>query len=218
VNSISVQVDDRESGSPVLDLLQQSPDFWVTVSHLKLGDYLVDGRLIFERKTLKDMAAAIISGRLFSQALRLAAGPLRPALILEGAGPELVESGLRWEAVQGALITVSLFCRVPLLRTHTPEETVRTMFYAARQGQAYTRGALPRPGYRPKGKLARQLYILQGLPGVGPERARRLLARFGSIEGVVRAGIEELRSVHGIGKGVADRIRWALEEPAAQYS
>jgi ERCC4-type nuclease len=95
---------------------------------------------------------------------------------------------------------------------------VRTIFYAARQGQAYTRGALARPGYRPKGKLARQLFLLQGLPEIGPERARRLLARFGSVEGVVRAGPEELRSVHGIGKTVAEKIRWALEEPTTQYS
>ena len=211
-------MDDREGGSPVIALLRQSQDFYVTVTRLKLGDYLVDNRLLFERKTMVDLAAAIISGRLFSQALRLAATPLRPAIILEGTSRELADSGMRWEAVQGALVTVTFFCGIPLLRTRTPEETVRTMLYAARQGQCYATGALPRPGYRPRGKQTRQLFILQGFPGVGPGRARLLLARFGSVEGVVRAGTEELRSVHGIGKGVAEKIRWALEEPPAQYS
>lgn len=188
------------------------------MTRLRLGDYLLDNRLLFERKTLADLVTSIISGRLFSQALRLAAAPLRPAMVLEGTSAHLVNSGISWEAIQGALITVNLFCGVPLLRTRTPEETVRTMLYAARQGQCYATGALPRPGYRPRGKLTRQLFILQGFPGVGPERARRLLARFGSVEGVVRAGTKELRSVHGIGKGVGEKIRWALEEPPVQYS
>lgn len=201
-----------------MGLLQETPEFCVTVTRLKLGDYLVEGRFLFERKTMPDLVSAIISGRLFTQALRLAATSFRPAILLEGTVHDLVQNGMRWESIQGALITVTLFCGIPLLRTRTPEETVRTMLYAAQQGQAYAMGALPRPGYRPRGKQARQLFILQGFSGIGPERARRLLARFGSVEGVVRAGTEDLQSVDGIGKGIADKIRWALEEPPVQYS
>ena len=214
----SIQIDDRESQAPVVDLLRQSPDFHVTEARLKLGDYLVEGRLLFERKTLRDLVAAIISGRLFGQALRLAGTSLRPAMILEGTSRDLADSGMSWEAIQGALVMVTLFCGVPLLRTRTPEETVRTMRYAAQQRQAYAMGALPRPGYRPRGKRARQLFILQGLPGIGPERARRLLARFGTIEAVVNARPEELQLVEGIGKQVAEKLRWSVEEPLYKYS
>lgn len=210
-------MDDREGGSPVISLLGQSPDFRVTVTRLKLGDYLVDSRLLFERKTMPDLVSAIISGRLFTQALRLATTSFRPAILLEGTAHDLAQNGMRWESIQGALITVTLFCGIPLLRTRTPEETVRTMLYAAQQGQAYAMGALPRPGYRPRGKYARQLYILQGLPGIGPERARRLLARFGSVVAIVNAQPDELRSVGGIGKQVADKLRWSVEEPRAIY-
>lgn len=128
-----IQVDDRESASAVIDLLRQSPDFHVTVTRLKLGDCLVDGRFLFERKTLADLAAAIISGRLFSQVLRLAGTRFRSAMILEGTGRDITNGGMRWEAIQGALITVTLFCGIPLLRTRTPEETVRTMLFAAQQ-------------------------------------------------------------------------------------
>jgi len=214
---IWIQVDHRESGGPVVDLLGRLPDVRVTMTHLKLGDYLADGRLLFERKTLADLVAAIISGRLFSQVLRLAATPLRPALILEGTGRGLAESGMRWEAIQGALVTVTLFCGVPLLRTRTPEETVRTMLFAAQQSQTYATQALPRPGYRPGGKRARQRFILQGLPGIGPERARRLLARFGSVEAVVSAKAVELCAVPGIGKRIAGQVRWCVEQPARDY-
>ncbi len=173
--------------------------------------------ILFERKTLVDLVSAIKDGRLFQQALRLTKTTLRPAIILEGTANDLAACGMRWEAIQGALITVALFCGVPLLRTRTAEETARTMLFAARQGRAFAVAALPRKGGRPSGKRARQLYILQGLPGVGPERAQRLLARFGSVGAVIEASGAELCSVSGIGERTARAVRWSVEEPRCRY-
>jgi ERCC4-type nuclease len=215
--ALPIRVDDREGGSPVLELLRQSPDFRVTVSRLKLGDYLLDNRFLFERKTLADLVAAIIDGRLFRQALKLSETKLQPALILEGTAQDFAGCGMRWEAIQGALVTVSLFCGVPLLRARTPAETVRTMLFAARQSRTFVTGALPRHGYRPRGKRARQLFILQGLPGIGPAKARRLLDRFGSVEAIVNAHSEELQSVRGIGNRLAEKLRWSVEEERREY-
>jgi ERCC4-type nuclease len=214
---IRIEVDDRESAGAVLPALRESADFHVEVVRLPLGDYRVDGRFLFERKTLTDLVAAIKDGRLFRQALKLSATTIRPAIILEGTGRELAGSGMRWEAIQGALVTVSLFCGVPLLRTRTPEETVRTMLFTARQGRTFASGAVPRHGHRPSGKRARQLYILQGLPGIGPERAHRLLERFGSVEAITRATAEDLRSVEGIGDRIARGLRWSVEETCREY-
>jgi DNA excision repair protein ERCC-4 len=215
--SYVIQVDHRESAAPVLDLLNASPDFDVAVVHLKLGDYLVAGKFLFERKTLPDLVISIINGRLFTQAIRLAATSLHPAIVLEGTARDLADSGMSWEAIQGALVTVTLFCGIPLLRTRTPAETVSTMRFAAQQGQAYVNESLPRHGYRPRGKRARQLFVLQGLPGIGPTRARQLLARFGSVAAVMQASAKDLQSIEGIGKGRAERLRWAVEEPSYQY-
>jgi len=215
---ISVQADDRETQGPVVSLLRQSPNFHLTITRLELGDYLVDSCLLFERKSLVDLAASINDGRLFHQALRLAGATFRPVIVLEGTSRDLERSGMRWERVQGALVTVSLFLGVPLLRTRAPEETVRTMLFAARQAHTYAAGALPRHGWRPRGKYARQLYILQGFPNIGPERARRLLARFGSVEAIVNARPEALRAVTGVGKQVAEKLRWAVEEPPCKHS
>jgi len=215
--TLGIEVDDRESGSPMLPALRECADFHVTVARLPLGDYRVDGRFLFERKTLTDLVVAIKDGRLFRQALKLCATKLQPAIILEGTSRDLANCGMRWEAIQGALVTVSLFCGVPLLRARTPEETVRTMLFAARQGRTFASGALPRRGRRPRGKRARQLYILQGFPGIGPERAHRLLERFGSVETIMRATAEDLRSVEGVGECIASALRWSVEEVRGHY-
>jgi excinuclease ABC subunit C len=47
---------------------------------------------------------------------------------------------------------------------------------------------------------------LDGVPGVGPETRKRLLGRFGSVEGVREASSEELRAVEGVGERTATRI------------
>ncbi len=79
------------------------------------------------------------------------------------------------------------------------------------------RGGVYRHGYRPKDKRKKQLFILQGLPGVGSEKAGRLLDTFGSVEAVISASSSELQSVYGIGKGVADKIKWAVSEEVKPY-
>jgi ERCC4-type nuclease len=43
-------------------------------------------------------------------------------------------------------------------------------------------------------------------------QAARLLDTFGSVQGVISAGSDELQSVYDIGKGVADKIKWAVSE------
>lgn len=49
--------------------------------------------------------------------------------------------------------------------------------------------------------------MLQGLPGVGPALANRLLVHFGSVERVITADQGLLAQVHGIGPKKAQRIR-----------
>lgn len=216
--SIAITIDHRESRSPVMTALRESTEFTATFTHLTLGDYLIDNRFLVERKTLPDLIESIKSGRLFDQALRLAAvEQWRPALILEGTARDIEGSGMRWEAVQGALVTVSLFIGLPVLRTRSARETVNTFGFIARQGRTVASGALQRRGARPKGKRALQSHILQSLPRVGAERAARLLDRFGSVEAVIRACDAELKEVEGIGPRTARCIRWAVEENGSNY-
>ncbi len=51
---------------------------------------------------------------------------------------------------------------------------------------------------------------LDDVPGVGPELRRRLLRRFGSVDGIRAASTGELRAVHGIGESTAETLRSRL--------
>lgn len=207
---LTILVDDREAGSPVLARLREEPEVLPVLRRLTVGDYRIESGLIFERKTIPDMTASITDGRLFRQARQLAAQPAGGAIILEGSGSAWREGGMSREAVQGALITVSLFMGVPLLRARDAEETARLLIYAARQVRRRFDHGLPRPGRRPKRRRQQLLWILQGIPHIGPVRAQALLATFGSIAGVCNAPAEKLARVPGIGRRIAANLHTLL--------
>jgi excinuclease ABC subunit C len=51
---------------------------------------------------------------------------------------------------------------------------------------------------------------LDNVPGIGPETRRKLLRRFGSVEGIRAASVEELRAVEGVGEKTAETIQTRL--------
>jgi ERCC4-type nuclease len=214
---INIAIDDREQSSGVPQALVAMENVTAVIRRLPLGDYEVDGRLLIERKTLPDFAVSVIDGRLFSQMTRLAKSPLKGVLILEGRSRDLHDTGIRREALQGALITTSLILGIPVLRSLNPGETAQLIIFAARQLKFAAAGGLSRPGYRPKGKRKRQLYILQSLPGVGPARATRLLDHFGSVQKVLNASVERITGVEGIGPETARGIHQLVREPQVNY-
>jgi DNA excision repair protein ERCC-4 len=214
---VKIIADDRERAGGVVEVLAARSDVALEVRRLEAGDFLVEGSFAVERKTLSDFAASVIDTRLFKQAAKLAQNGRRAILILEGTLSADGAAGVSREALQGALITVSVFYGLAVLRARDVSETARLLIYLGRQAQRFAQGGLPRPGYRPKGKRARQLFLLQGLPGIGPSRAGKLLERFGSVENVARASLSELSEVDGVGENTAVKIRWALEESGFDY-
>lgn len=212
-----VVVDDRETSAGVVMALRVLPNVEVQIKRLLAGDYMVDNRCVFERKTLLDFAASVMDGRLFRQAQKLACSTMPAALILEGRAGELTACNVRREALQGAMVSLSLIFRLPVLRSMGAEETARLLLYAGRQIWRHEQDHAFRAGIRPKSKRRRQLHILQGLPGIGPNRADKLLDAFGSVEAVVQADLDCLAGVEGIGTKTAFAIRQVLSEIPIPY-
>jgi excinuclease ABC subunit C len=65
-------------------------------------------------------------------------------------------------------------------------------------------------GHRGRRQKAAVHSVLEDIPGVGASRRRALLTHFGGLQGVRKAGIEELSGIPGINKQLAGRIFKAL--------
>jgi len=205
--NVQVVVDDRERPSGVVPELEKLGRIVVRIEHLSLGDYCIDGAVLIERKTAADFAQSLIDGRLFGQAGRMAALSMGPAYILEGTSVEWFGLGVSREALQGALVTLMLIFDVPVFRSSDPAESARLILYIGSQlVRLRDSEYVPYRQAKAKRKKSRQLRVLQSLPGVGPDRAKRLLERFGTVRACFGASTEEIMEVEGIGSKTAAAI------------
>ena len=219
-DNIIIKADYREVSSKVPKSLNEqgiAPE----ITCLKSGDYQINQQWLIERKTLTDLVQSIIDGRLFRQLGEIQKTGLRPVLLLEGSSAQLKHSKMSRESIQGALLTISLFMGIPVLRSLNPEETASLLITIARQQARYKD-----PGFapsftfqpkRPKGKYQNQLHILQTLPGIGTQKAKALLKKFGTIENIIVSSAERLAETEGIGKATAEKIQWVLREEPSLY-
>jgi len=199
-------VDDRERASGIIDLLYVNAFVDFEVKRLTVGDYLVDNWLLVERKSMADLVQSIITGRVFQQASRLAKSDYTTVIILEGRAQDIENYHIHRNAILGALVTISLIYGISILRSSNKIETLNLMFFAAEQKSKREQSEIPRAGYRPKRLKTRQVYILQGLPNIGPKLAKQLLGHFGSIQAVLTASLNQLLEVDGIGRKIAVKI------------
>jgi DNA excision repair protein ERCC-4 len=202
----ALDVDPRERAARLPALAQACDGFDVRIRQLPIGDYLIDGSVVVERKTYADFASSLIDGRLFPQAASLARGPHRPLILLEGPRPDRLPA-VHPHALQGAIASLAVMWRLPVIEAPTPEDALRLFRVIAEQVGRTRPLVLKRYDRKPKRQGSRRLYVLQGLPGVGPAVAARMLARFGSVERAMVADVEALMEIDGLGPAKAARIR-----------
>jgi DNA excision repair protein ERCC-4 len=205
--NIQIVVDDRERPSGVVAELEKLGGVVVKMEHLAVGDYCVDGAVLIERKSAADFAHSLIDARLFGQAGRMVTSHLRPAYIIEGRSAQWSGLGVSREALQGAMVTLMLIFDVPVFRSSDPAESARLIRYIGSQlVRLRDPGHVPYRQAKSKRKKSRQLRILQSLPGIGPDRATRLLERFGTVRACFGASAAELMEAEGIGPKTAGAI------------
>jgi len=167
---------------------------------------LIDDRVLVERKTHADFVASLIDGRLFPQVARLARSEYRSLMLIEGSarphGPDVHPY-----SVEGALVSIAVMWRLPVLHSTDADESCRLLRFLADQAREPRQAVLVRYERKPKRLATRRLFVLQGLPGIGPELARRLLSELGSVARVMTAAAATLEQVRGVGPKKAARIR-----------
>jgi ERCC4-type nuclease len=126
--------------------------------------------------------------------------------LIEGPTPAAVPA-IHPHALEGALVSLAAMWRLPVLHSLDAEHSARILQCLAHQVSKPHQHILRRFDRKPKRLASRRLFLLQGLPGVGPALAQRLLAQLGTVEGVITAGAASLAQVRGLGPKKAARIR-----------
>ncbi|MEM3525857.1 MAG: DEAD/DEAH box helicase [Candidatus Jordarchaeaceae archaeon] len=202
---IVIYVDNREIGSDVVRELARL-NVRIIPKQLQVADYVVSESVAIERKSVEDFLQSIVDKRLFQQVKEITSKYEKPILILEGQ--DLYgKRAMHPEAIRGALISIVVDFRLPLIWSPNPQETARIIHTIARREQT-EREARVYFAEKPPGSLKEiQERVLMGLPGIDQILAKRLLSTFNTLEAVFTKSEETLSEVKGLGKKKAEKIR-----------
>ncbi|MDI6643909.1 MAG: DEAD/DEAH box helicase [Methanobacteriaceae archaeon] len=204
-----IYADSRESNSKVLRELDKL-NVDIRIKSLAVADYQVSNEVAIERKTAKDFVNSIIDKRLYKQAKELVENFKNPLIILEG--DDLYSGFIHPNAIRGALASITVDFRIPIIPTRSQEDTASMIFRIALREQMHERPEIQiRTEKKPLTLMEQQLYIVESLPNVGPVTAKKLLEEFGSVKNIICASEEDLRKVEGIGNKIARDIRKVLD-------
>ena len=205
--SFKIEMDNREQETLIQNTLSEL-GIHVMMKQLKTGDFVINDRIVVERKTCLDFSKSIIDGRLFSQVSRMKSFFDSSFIIIEGN--ELYPDSIKIHshAIQGALVNLSLIWQIPVLYSKNEQETAYLIYLIGKQDSFSSNAYCSmRSGRRPKNSKKQKLFILQGLPQIGPKLARDLLDHFGTVEAVITASESELSKVPKLGPKKASKIR-----------
>lgn len=201
--TITVDVQERRSAVPAA-LAEMGVE--VAMATLPVGDYAIGGRVV-ERKSIADLHHSLVDGRIWGQVRALRRDPRRAYLLAEGA--DLDDGSVPARPLRGALLKI-MDNGIGLIRTSSPEDSAVWLRVLAAQEHRRLARTTIHTGRRPI--VRSPAGLLSTIPGISPECAALLLARFGSIAGVAEASEADLRSVRGIGPGRARSLVQALSQ------
>ncbi|MEK6957557.1 MAG: DEAD/DEAH box helicase [archaeon] len=208
---IIIYADTREQASSVVLRLKEM-DATINVKQLEVGDFILSDEVVVERKTVADFLSSIIDGRLFNQLTMMSSNYAAPLIMLEGNPEELYTTrNIHENAIRGILASIALNYRVPILYTRDEEETARFLYQIARREQLGKENEIRlRVGRKGLTTKEQQQFMVEGFPLVGPNLAKALLKKFGTIRAIVNATLKELQEVDKMGPIKAKKIHEVL--------
>lgn len=206
-DQVLVYADCREAPSQINSYIEDLGAL-VACKQLKVADYIASDRVGIERKTVPDFLGSIMNQRLFRQLEELSASFENPVLIIEG-NPELLwhESSMHPNAIRGALASITVDYRVPIIWTRNSRETAAQIHWIAHREQKKNRnGVSIRGEKKPMDTSRQQEFVVAGLPFVNSTLSRRLLEHFGSVKRIFNAKPDKLMRIDKIGEKKAKQI------------
>jgi len=209
-DEITVMMDIRENESGI-DKMIASHGAKVVVTNLEVADYILSDSVAVERKTPQDFLNSIKDRRLFDQLEEMSRNFDNPLLVIEGNDLYSI-SNMHPNAIRGAIASITIDYRVPIITTNGKKETAAQLYWIAKREQVDGKKEISIRGKRRMETLKEQQeYIIAGIPKVSNTISRRLLEHFKSPLGIFNANEDDLQKVKGIGNSLAKKIRHVLD-------
>jgi ERCC4-type nuclease len=201
---IRVLVDVHEQRSGIADGLEALGAL-VEVTRLGAGDYVVGRGTVVERKRVADLHASVSHGRFWPQLARVRDSFRQAYLLIEGTD---IDRGPLHPAAVRSLCLAVIELGIPVLRSYQQTDSAIWLYRLALRCQR-RRKPPDRPARDPRRVpmrpgLSGAEALLAAVPGISTSYAGALLARFGTVAGVVEAGPDAWLEVPGIGP---ERVR-----------
>ncbi len=204
-NTLSIIADHREKGSLVLKQLA-AKNIAIQLRQLEVADYICSKDVGVELKNWSDFITSIMDRRLLLQAKALSENFTKPVLIVMQDIATGIPRRLSTSAICGALTSVALGYRVPVIYTRTPKEAAELLYSFAKREQENNSNELNLHFNKPLTLKEQQEYLVSALPGIGPKLAKPLLRHFRTIRRLTNSSEDELRKVQLIGEKKARAI------------
>ena len=168
-----------------------------------------------QRKEINDFLASVKDGRLAKERQQMQALDLA-VLILEGPTPWADDGSLmnlhhNWTVAQHWKYLWSVQADgIWIHTTRSLEQTMQAVAALEAWSRSEHKSGKTRPG--PEGEWGKpgsrdwQMHFLQGLPGLGPEMAERIVDHFDGVPVVLDVSREELLKIDGLGPKRVDTI------------
>lgn len=188
-------IDYREKNSLVASHLIKL-GFEIEFKELKVADYIVKDVAI-ERKTISDFISSIINGRLLKQIEELKQFENK-LLIIEGISEQEIYSddnvGINANAIRGFLLSTVLKHKIPMIFTKNSEDTAKFISVLSKKKAKEIPLNAKKKTLNKKEQLQ---FIIESFPGIGPKKSKELLEKFGTIQNIINAPIEDLKEILG---------------------
>ena len=167
----------------------------VEFKHLHIGDYIVKD-VVIERKTVSDFISSMLNRRLINQ-LQQMQQVQNKLLIIEGIEEQELyskDSEMNENSIRGMLLSVVLQFQVPIIMAKNYEDTASFIAVLAKKREKELNLNFKKKSRNVKEQMQ---YIIEGLPGIGPKTAKKLLKEFKTIKNIINASEDDLKRVIG---------------------
>jgi len=206
---MKILVDSREKNSLVLAELSEL-GAETEIKQLVVADYII-GEIAIERKAISDFISSMINKRLVRQLEEMKQFK-KSILIIEGYdNKNIYSTGVHENAIRGMILAILLDFETPIIFKKNEEDTAKYLTVLAKRLERGPKEISLRAKKRIFSAKEQQQIILEGFPGIGPSLAKAMLKKFGSIQKIINASLEELKEIKKLDEKKAKIIKELIE-------